>query len=144
MNGLRPPVLDDFGLVPAIEQLIQESRAASGVDIQWSHQMTSDRLPAPLETVLYRIIQESITNALRHSGSMRIRVALIEQDDRVRAEVQDWGRGIDPERIPQERFGLQGIRERAKLFGGEAVIQSVVGKGTHITVELPNLLFYRP
>ena len=137
MGGLRPAVLEQFGLVSAVENLACESHAREGVDIQYAHDVQFDRLPPPLETAIFRIVQEGLTNACRHSKSRKIRIGLFQQGGRVRVEVEDWGIGFDPRRVARDRFGLDGIRERARLFGGGATIDSAPDQGTRITAELP-------
>lgn len=137
MNGLRPEVLDDYGLIVAVDQLVCESRSRIQASIEWSCCGEFDRLAPPLETALFRIIQESLGNALRHSGSNKVRIALTRNGQRVRAVIEDWGRGFDPETISQNRFGIRGICQRAKVFGGEATIDSAPRKGTRIAVDLP-------
>jgi len=137
IGGLRPPILDEAGLVAAIEYLAAETGQRSGIAIDFQEEVQFDRLAAPLESTIFRIVQESLTNACRHSQSRKVRIALVQQDDRLRIEVQDWGCGFDPAQVPKEHFGLEGIRERARLFGGHATIDSSPGQGTRITVELP-------
>ena len=80
--------------------------------------MADDRLPPPLENTVFRIIQESLNNAFRHSRSDKIRVALVRRDRRICIDVRDWGVGFDPNGVEQRRFGLQGIRERVRLLEG--------------------------
>jgi signal transduction histidine kinase len=87
--------------------------------------------------VIYRIVQEGLTNARRHSHSDRILVSLKQRDNRLRIEIRDWGVGFDPQTVHENRFGLQGIRERARLLEGRCRIKSKPGKGTCIVVELP-------
>ena len=135
MSGLRPPILDDDGLVEAIDYLVCES--GTGVKIDYSHDVRFGRLVWPLETAIFRIVQESLQNALRHSRAKRVRIVLDQQDDRVRVEVRDWGIGFDPARVDPNRFGLEGIRERAELFGGNLLIESAPGEGTRIVADFP-------
>jgi PAS domain S-box-containing protein len=137
MNGLRPPVLDESGILPAIDHLVYEHQSAGIIAVQYTPNVQFTRLAPPLETALFRIIQEGLANAERHSQSGTVRLALIQQGDRIRVEVEDWGVGFDPARVEQGRFGLKGVRERAQLFGGSATIHSAPGQGTRITVELP-------
>ncbi|MCL4854958.1 MAG: sensor histidine kinase [Bryobacteraceae bacterium] len=137
MNGLRPEILEDCGLIAALDCLVREGRERTNTSIEWSHSDDFDRLAPPLETTVFRIVQEGLANALRHSGSKKVRIALSQENHRIRAVVEDWGRGFDPGRVAQSRFGLQGIRQRAKMFGGEATIDSAPGKGTRIVVDLP-------
>jgi signal transduction histidine kinase len=137
MNGLRPEVLEDYGLIAAVDHLVCESRGRTQTSIEWSHCDDFDRLAPPLETTLFRIVQEGLANALRHSGSNKVSVALVQRGRRIRAAIEDWGCGFDPQTISRNRFGVQGICQRAKVFGGEATIDSAPGKGTRIVVELP-------
>jgi len=137
MRDLRPAILDDFGVIAAVDQLVSGSQANGATAIEWSHDVQFHRLAPPLETALFRIIQEGLTNALRYSHSDRVSVRLVQRGDRLRLDVIDWGSGFDPARVDESRFGLAGIRERAGLFGGEAVIDTAPGKGTRITVHLP-------
>jgi len=137
MNGLRPPILDELGILPAIDQLVYEHQSAGAMAVDYTQSVGFTRLAPPLETALFRIVQEGLANAQRHSRSGKVRLALVQQGDRVRVEIEDGGVGFDPARVEQGRFGLKGIRERAQLFGGSATIQSAPGRGTRITVELP-------
>jgi signal transduction histidine kinase len=137
MSGLRPTILDDFGVVAAIAHLVGESRARTGTAIEWSHAVQFSRLALPLETALFRIVQEALTNALRHSQSHEVRIRLSQDAEWISVEVEDDGIGFRPEEIGSERFGLQGIRQRASLFGGRATIHTGPGKGTRVVVVLP-------
>jgi signal transduction histidine kinase len=137
MSGLRPMLLDDFGVLEAVKQLVKESQLATGVDIRWTHRVTFQRLAPPLETAVYRIIQEGLNNALHHSRSDEVLVELIQEGQRLRITVEDQGMGFDPEKVDPSRFGLRGLRERAQLFGGHAAIDSSPGRGTRVAVELP-------
>ncbi|HYW81580.1 MAG TPA: sensor histidine kinase, partial [Thermoguttaceae bacterium] len=140
ISGLRPPILDELGIVAAVDYLIDEQRQKDGPSIELRTDVHTDRFPPPLESAIFRIIQESLTNAVRYSQSEKVRVELVETNHHVHVEVQDWGIGFDPTGTTANRFGLQGIRERAKLFGGKAVIDSAPGKGTRISVDLPRLM----
>jgi signal transduction histidine kinase len=137
MSGLRPALLDDFGVLAAVEHLVKESQSGSGVEIDWSHEVAFQRLAAPLETAVFRIIQEGINNALRHSKTNRVRIRLQQAAERLCIEIEDWGCGFDPHSVERNRFGLHGLCERAELFGGTATIDSAPGRGTRLVVELP-------
>lgn len=137
ISGLRPPVLDESGVVPAIEYLIRESQKGGGPEIEFHHKMHGKRLPGPLETAVFRIVQESLTNARRHSHSDRVRLDLTENRRWLKVEVRDWGVGFEPQNVESGHFGLEGIRERARLLGGRSSIESSPGNGTHIVVEIP-------
>ena len=137
MGGLRPAILDQFGIVAAIDNLVHEARKGGGPEIEFVHNVAFDRLASPLETAIFRIVQESVNNARQHSNSDRVRIGLKLQDNHVHVEVQDWGVGFDPATVEKTRFGLEGIRERANLLGGGATINAVPGRGTRIVVDLP-------
>jgi PAS domain S-box-containing protein len=137
IGGLRPLVLDDSGIVAAIDYVIAEHVHRGGPEIEFVHKIGVQRLAAPLESAVFRIVQESLANACRYSQSAKVRVEVARTDDRVRIEIQDWGVGFDPQRIESGHYGLQGLRERVRLFGGTAAIDSAPGRGTLIRVELP-------
>ena len=139
MSGLRPEILEDHGLIAAVEHLVRQSRSNTQAIIELSWRGDFGHLSSPLETTLLRIVQESLANALRHSGSNKVRIALIQEDQRIRVSVEDWGIGFDPRKIAQNRFGVQGICQRARVFGGKAAIESDPGKGTRIVVDLPSV-----
>jgi len=137
IGGLRPPVLDQSGVVPAIEHLIGEAAVEDQREIEFQCDVQFERLEPLLENALFRIVQESLSNARRHSGSKKLRVQLQQNEDRILATVQDWGVGFDPDQISEKQFGLAGIRERAKLMGGQAIVESTPGQGTRVVVDLP-------
>jgi signal transduction histidine kinase len=137
MQELRPTILDDFGVIAAVDQLIARARDEEGTQVEWSYDVQFRRLAPPLETAVFRIIQEGLVNARRHSRSDRVRIALMQHGERLRLEIEDWGAGFDPGKISDSRFGLAGIRERATLLAGDAAVESAPGKGTRIAVELP-------
>lgn len=136
ISGLRPPILDELGVVAAIEYLV-EGGQQQGPSIKFTAQVQFDRLEPLLEATVYRIVQEAIANAKRHSRSDRAEVRLTQVGDRIHIEVEDWGIGFDPASVTENRFGLQGIRERARLLRGRASIDSAPGKGTRVSVDLP-------
>ncbi len=137
MTGLRPPILDDLGPVAAIESLVAENEVVGKQEVEYTHSVQFDRLAPDLETAIFRIVQEALRNAQLHSQSERVRVSLVQTGDRLRIEVEDWGVGFDPRAVDPGRFGLESIRERSRLMGGEAVVTSTPGQGTIITVDLP-------
>jgi PAS domain S-box-containing protein len=139
INGLRPPILDEEGIVAAIDYLICEVTGQCGLEVEFVRDLQVIRLAPPLETTVFRIVQESLSNVRRHSGSKRAKVSLTGNDDRLNLEVKDWGVGFDPEAVDETHFGLRGIRERARLLGGEAVVDTSLGHGTRIGVDLPLL-----
>jgi len=137
ISGLRPPILDESGVVAAIDYLVCESMQDSGVETEFSHNVDFDRLAPPLESALFRVAQETLTNAIRHSKTDKVRIELVQSGDQVRLEVRDWGIGFDPAAVGEDCFGLRGIRERASLLGGNARIESPAEGGTRIVLKLP-------
>jgi signal transduction histidine kinase len=115
---------------------VEEARTDIG-SVTLAHTMPGDRLPPQLETSVFRIVQEGISNARKHSRARQLRIELTRSADSVRILVADDGRGFDPTRVPEERFGLEGIRQRSRLLGGEPRITSAPGAGTTIEVTLP-------
>jgi PAS domain S-box-containing protein len=140
ISGLRPPILDESGILAAIEYLACEFRERSGIDIMFVHDLHAIRLAPPLESAVFRIVQESLANACRHSGSDFIRVELNRSDERLEIVVFDEGAGFDPAAVPEDRFGLRSIRERARLLGGEARVESAPGDGCRVRAFLPLVL----
>ncbi len=134
--GLCPPELDDLGVVAAIASMIDD-QPPGGPSIDFRAEVQFTRLEPLLEGTVYRIVQEAITNVRRHSKSDRAEVRLTQVGDRLRVEVRDWGVGLDPNGVHRKRFGLRGIRERARLLGGRAKIESAPGKGTRVSADLP-------
>ena len=137
MSGLRPPILDEEGVVQAISYLVAEYAATGEVTIGFSHRVSFDRLEPLLEGTIFRIVQETLTNVRRHSRAQRAEVKLVQCNGKLRIDVRDWGVGFKPEEVPDDRFGLKGIRKRADLLGGEARIVSAAGQGTRVIVDLP-------
>jgi PAS domain S-box-containing protein len=137
ISGLRPPILDESGIVAAIEYLCGDRRQKNEPDIEFEHHVQFRRLSQPLEVALFRIAQECLTNARRYSQSPRISVELIQLENRARLTVQDWGVGFDLQAIKGEHYGLRGMRERVRLLGGTVEINSSPKKGAIIIVELP-------
>jgi signal transduction histidine kinase len=138
--GVRPPILDESGVVEAIAHLVNELRRRKEPDIEFLNLVQFNRLVPVLENAMYRICQEALTNACQHSKSETVRVRLVQKNDRVRIVIRDWGIGFDPKAVLQSRFGLEGIQQRARLLGGSCSIRSKLGKGTRITVTLPVVL----
>ncbi|MBU4271725.1 MAG: CHASE domain-containing protein [Planctomycetes bacterium] len=137
IGGLRPPVLDESGIVAAVEDLLSGYRQHDGPKIEFVHNLEPRRFAPPLESAVFRVVQESLTNACRHSRSEKVRVELGLSGDRVLIDVRDWGVGFDTEKVQSGHFGLRGLRERARLLGGSAEIESSPEYGTHVHVELP-------
>ncbi len=128
-------ILDESGVVRAIEYLVGESDGRTMIEFE--HEVSFERLSPLVEGALFRICQEALNNATKHSGSQRVRIRLVQQGSWVRLVVSDQGIGFDPHQVTEKMFGLQGIRERARLLGGHATIDSAPGRGTRLTVEIP-------
>jgi PAS domain S-box-containing protein len=139
--GLRPTVLDDFGLAPAIAFELQGLRG-EGWQVEYTDGLGPLRLEPTLETALFRVTQEALANVRKHSHSNRVAVTLERHLQTVRLEIRDWGRGFRPSVAqarsgPSERVGLAGIQERIALLRGRCSIRSRPGAGVRITVEVP-------
>ncbi len=137
ISGLRPPIIDEQGLVAAIEYLIHEGRPRRDAEVSFEYPVDFPRLDPVLEGALFRIVQEALTNVHRHSQAKAAQVSLTQNSDRLKLVVEDAGGGFDPEQVTGRQFGLRGIRERARLVGGTATIDSTPGKGTRISVQVP-------
>jgi signal transduction histidine kinase len=139
-HELRPSILDDLGLVPAIEFLSEGVAKRSGLRIS-IRSLKGERLPAPLETVLYRVVQEALNNVVRHARATSVRIRLQNSGKTVLCAIVDDGVGFNPVRPiadPKERgFGLLGMREKLYPLGGVVRIESAPGQGTKLFIEIP-------
>jgi PAS domain S-box-containing protein len=136
MKRLRTPVLDRFGLAEAIADVASQLRSIAGApEIEYNHAVKFKRLEPTLENSMFRIAQEAMTNACRHSQSEKLRVKLTQKGDEVTLEVRDWGLGFDQNAVQENRFGLEAIRERSRLLGGKLSIKSKPGQGTTVRVK---------
>jgi len=141
---LRPPLLDEVGLVSALRAYLQSQATVSGLAIELhapeAHDEASFRLPADYEIACFRVVQESITNALRHAAARRIDVRVARSGSRVSLSIQDDGRGFDPltldEAAARGHLGVLGMRERIRARGGQFSLTSTPGLGTVIQIEL--------
>jgi signal transduction histidine kinase len=139
--NLRPTTLDDFGLANAVRMQAEELRA-EGYETTYEETLGGARLSATLETALFRVAQEALTNVRKHAQTDRVRVALGLRDGTVRLEVSDRGRGFAPAEAgrgagPGERVGLSSMRERIALLGGALEIRSEPGTGTTVMAAVP-------
>ena len=139
INEVRPPVIDETGLETAISHLVHEQRRHGGPKIECHSNVQFTRLPSILENALYRIVQEALTNACKHSKSKEVTVTMAQEGQDVRLEVRDLGIGFDTEAVKEGHFGLEGIRQRVRLLGGRLTIESTPGSGTRIQVVVPIL-----
>lgn len=139
---LRPSALDDLGLLPALRWYIKEYQKKCSVAVDFQATGFKGRLSPEMETALYRIVQESLTNTARHANACNASITLIEETDAVYATIIDDGRGFDVEslsKIPghERGLGLAGMNERAVLLAGSLTCNSHTGRGTTIEVRLP-------
>lgn len=138
---LRPASLDHLGLAPALRQYMELYRRQTGLDVQLEVVgLRNGRLPADIEIALYRVIQEALTNVVRHAQATQVGILLEQRDEQVVAIVEDNGIGFNPEMARENgRLGLFGMRERAEMLGGTLSIESVPNQGTTIFVEVPHV-----
>jgi signal transduction histidine kinase len=139
--GLRPTVLDDFGLATAIRLEVEVLRG-EGWQITYDEDLGDQRLPSQIETALYRVAQEALTNVRKHAGRARVAVMLERDEESIRLQVRDWGRGFDEvgrraRAGPGERVGLLSMQERVALLHGRCTVTSRAGEGTQVIAEVP-------
>jgi signal transduction histidine kinase len=133
---LRPSALDDFGLGPALERLTQTFAERSGIETS-VEAWIEGRLPAEVETTLYRVVQEAFSNVVKHAEATRVSVVLARRDGEVVATIDDDGRGFHEADVREDALGLVGMRERLALLGGRLTIESSPGGGTTIAAQVP-------
>jgi len=134
---LRPSALDDFGLVAALERLAESFAEQTGISVDFQTALAGERLPEEVETALYRIVQESLTNVVKHAQARRVSILLARKDGAVKAVVEDDGQGFDPAEQTDDGYGLMGMRERLALLGGRLEVESGHDGGTTIAAEVP-------
>jgi signal transduction histidine kinase len=135
---LRPKALDDFGLVPALERLVETFREQTGIEVDLEPRLGDDRLPPEVETALYRITQEALTNVVKHAHANRVSIVLTRRDGSVSAVIEDDGRGFAEEQGSENGLGLLGMRERVALVDGRLSVESSPGAGTTLSIEVPS------
>lgn len=139
---LRPSILDDLGLNSAIRWYARTNLEKAGVRVDFQTGIESLRLPPYLETMLFRIAQEAISNILRHADATKVSIRLWTADQQIWLEIEDDGRGFDMEKttrgaVDSEQLGLLGIQERVSLVGGKVKITSIPGSGTCLQLHVP-------
>lgn len=142
MVQLRPVSLETLGLIPAVQQYLNELGKDAGWEIDYHAEVAALNLSPDGETALFRILQEALTNAWKHAQTSMVRLSLHaegEKDDQLVVYVQDWGKGFDPARLQSDAqgIGLMGMRERARLLGGVCSIESRPGRGTTVRLRIP-------
>jgi len=134
---LRPASLDHLGLVPALRQHVESVGDKYGLKTRFKTRDLLKRLPLNTETILYRIVQETLTNVVRHAHATQVDVVLTVRDGKLIVLIEDDGIGFNPEEVPVDgHLGLLGIRERVEMIDGNLMIESVPGEGTTIIVEV--------
>lgn len=137
--SLRPPALDDMGLLPAIEDMVRGFMNRTGIKTHIESNGFFRRLPRPIETALYRCVQESLTNVARHARAKNVSIRIKQDNGHILVRVKDDGVGFDPEKqsISSDSIGLTGMQERVKLLSGQFSIDSSSGQGTSIMIRVP-------
>ena len=136
---LRPSMLDDFGLAPALHWQARETARRTGMRVHLTAGDVADDLPEEHKTCIYRIVQEALNNAARHAQARNVYVTIRDEPDSIHVTIQDDGAGFDPQRV--RGLGLLGMQERVRHLGGRFVVDSSPGRGAAITVELPRAVF---
>ncbi len=145
ITDLRPAQLDEFGLAAALEALTERARILAGgavavtaaVDLTYETVRAGERLPAPVETAVYRVAQEALTNTLKHADARSVHIQVSELDGAVELVVADDGTGFDPG-ARTGGFGLLGMGERIALAGGTLTVDSAPGRGTRVVANIPS------
>lgn len=142
MFDLRPMMLDDLGLVPTLKKYIEGVQEKGNVPVNWTFTGKEERLKSHYEVTIFRVIQELVTNAGKHAHCTSIEVSLDMDGNWVRASVEDNGSGFDVDEVmqtmqQQKTVGLATLRERVEMLGGQLQIDSAIGRGTKISLEIP-------
>jgi signal transduction histidine kinase len=132
---LRPSMLDDLGLIPALKWQARESAKRTSMDVSVATELDSDDLPDEYKTCIYRVVQEALHNCARHSHATTVRIRVEQRTGRLALTIQDDGRGFDVHQM--KGLGLLGVQERVARLGGKCSIHSKPGRGTMLSVELP-------
>jgi signal transduction histidine kinase len=140
-HTVHPRVLDDLGLVPALQKLARDSSTGTGIDVAVQADTDGATIPHPVAAALYRVAQEAVRNAVRHAAAHRVRVVLHQENGTATLEVLDDGKGFDLQEAEQRRpgMGLLSMRERVALVDGELVIRTAPGGGTSIGATVPTM-----
>ena len=134
---LRPAALDDFGLVPALERLAETFSERSGIRAVVEPHLGTERLTPEAETALYRLVQEALTNVVKHAEASHVSIVLTRRGSGVNALIEDDGHGFDVGRVGDRALGLVGMRERLALLGGTLTVESAPGEGTTLVAYVP-------
>jgi signal transduction histidine kinase len=134
---LRPSALDDFGLAPALERLAEAFGEQSGITVDIETNVHSERLDPEIETALYRIVQEALTNVAKHAEATRVSIVVTRRGSSVTAVIEDDGQGFGAGGGTGDGLGLVGMKERVGLLGGRLALESTEGAGTTVVAEVP-------
>jgi signal transduction histidine kinase len=147
VSGLRSLALDDLGLAGALEQLLaEEKHRAHWSSADMIHNVADTRFDRAMETAVYRVAQEALTNVRKHAEADRVRLSVLAEGQHLHLEVRDWGKGFNPDEFARDysHVGLQGMTERATLMGGRIELKSTLGEGTSIRARFPVLQLNTP
>lgn len=141
-HALRPSMLDDLGLIPTLRGLARTFQKRTGLDVRVDLEETDERFDPDVETLVYRVAQEALTNAAKYADASRVQLTLDHEPSQLNLRVADDGRGFDAAAVlsatvDERGFGLRGMRDRVHLFGGRFQVTSSAGRGTTVQVELP-------
>jgi signal transduction histidine kinase len=134
---LRPSTLDDFGLAPALERLVDTYRQQATTPVHLEIRLGDERLPSEVETTLFRLVQEALTNVTKHTEAAGVSILLTRKASSVALVVEDDGAGFDPGGMREGSLGIPGMRERVALLGGRLRVESAPHKGTTLAAEIP-------
>lgn len=135
---LRPPLLDDLGIAVALEWQAAEFEKLTQIKCEFSSKPKDIVLDPDRSTTIFRIFKEALTNVVRHSNASRVKAVLVKETDKIVLTIKDNGKGIEKERIADPKaFGLIGMRERARFWGGEVGLSGAPDKGTSVTLSIP-------
>jgi two-component system sensor histidine kinase DegS len=135
---LRPMMLDDLGLAPTLGRYVDAYKEQSGLDIRYVSSGMEQRLESYLEVMIFRAVQELLSNVARHSQATQVKLQIDASESEVRVSIEDNGRGFDVESVGEKGgMGLKVIRDRVEMLGGDMQIHSIIGQGTHIMFQIP-------
>ncbi|NJO83068.1 MAG: sensor histidine kinase [Blastochloris sp.] len=137
--NLRPSILDDLGVLAALEWHFERYTAQTNIRVRFQNHGLHQRFSADIETAIYRIVQEALTNTARYAGVASVQVSLVAENERIQIGIDDEGRGFDQAAVfaNYNHAGLAGVHERVELLNGTLQIESAPGQGTHIRASLP-------
>lgn len=137
IRGLIPVVLDQAGFVASLRKLVERFEAEQGLQVSFTADVRLTHLAPAFEMIILRIVQESLNNVWRHSQAHQAEVTITQPDDHLLLTIRDQGVGFDPAQVKATRYGLTGMKERARLLGGTTQIDSQPGQGASVRVRLP-------